>query len=415
MSPPNHARFALPVLLFLLAPAPRAQEDGHHGRPIFPEPDGELDTWFQSDLFPTDFEWIRARLDEYGTTFAVDVVSDSSWPLTGGLRHRRTDRALFDLSVEVDLDRTAGLANTLFFAEFYSLSGRNASDDVGDIQAFSNIDGDHVAQLAELWLERTFADGDLRIKAGKVDANSEFAHAEAALGFLHSSAGFSPTIFTFPSYPNPAVSLNVLARPSAGWQVGLGLYNAEDGGAVSGRRGLTADFDATFLIGQVDHTWNDGEGRAGLGLWHHTGDFVRFDGGTDSDATGAYALVEQRLLPEHPNDPDDNQGLTGFLQWGTADDDLSAIESHFGAGLVYTGLVPDQDSWETGLYLSHADLTNAPGAGLGGTELAIELFQELRITPTLTLKPDLQYIVDPSGSDAIDDAWVATLRLELSI
>ena len=32
-----------------------------------------------------------------------------------------------------------------------------------------------------------------------------------------------------------------------------------------------------------------------------------------------------------------------------------------------------------------------------------------------TIKPDLQLIVDPSGRDDIDDAWVFTVRLELSL
>jgi porin len=405
------------AVLLLLTPAPRAQEDDHRGLPALSDKEeGEQASWWDATVLGGAWGGARSWLEERGTTLSVNVIADSSWPLSGGLRQRRTARALVDVALEVDLERAAGLSGTTLFAELYSLSGRNASDDVGDVQGFSNIDGDHVTQLAELWLQRSFADGDLRIKLGKLDANSEFAHVHAGQGFLHSSAGYSPTIFTLPTYPDPAVSLNVFAHPGAGWYAGLGVYNAQDGGTVSGRRGLTSDFDATFLIGQLDRTWEcAGGGRLALGVWHHTGDFTRFDGGGESGTEGPYAVLEQRLSREHPNDPGDTQGLTGFLQWGGSDDDLSAFEAHLGAGLVYTGLLPERDAWQTGLYLSHVDLTDAPAAGLGGSELAVELFQEIRLGPSLVLKPDLQYIVDPAGSDGIRDAWVATLRLELSL
>jgi porin len=47
----------------------------------------------------------------------------------------------------------------------------------------------------------------------------------------------------------------------------------------------------------------------------------------------------------------------------------------------------------------------------GGGEVAIELLYTLQFTPWLRLKPDLQYILDPSGDPTIADALVATLRI----
>ena len=64
--------------------------------------------------------------------------------------------------------------------------------------------------------------------------------------------------------------------------------------------------------------------------------------------------------------------------------------------------------------MSHVNLTDEPAAGLGADELAIELFQQVFLTRSVVVKPDLQVIVDPSGRTDIDDAWVFTVRLELS-
>lgn len=398
--------------LVLSATAAGAQDDPSRGLRIRPELDAE-DSWWNGDYLTGDWGGARDRLEALGWTLSVNAIADSSWPFDGGRRHRRTDRVLLDVALEVDLERAAGVPGTTVFAEFYSLSGRDASADVGDLQAFSNIDGPEVDQLAELWVERSFDEGAIRVKAGKVDANSEFAYVKAGLQLLHSSAGFSPTILALPTYPDPAVSLNFFAYPTEEWRVGLGLYNAQDGGVVSGRRGMTSDFDESFLIGEIGRSWHDRDSRLVLGFWRHTGEFDRFDGGTDSGAKGTYAILEQRLTREDVHDPKDRQGLTAFLQWGAADPDVSTFDEHVGAGLIYRGLVPHRDSWQTGLYVSRADLSEA--ASPGGREVAFELFQEIRLTPGLTLKPDLQLIVDPSGSKEADDVWVATLRIELSL
>lgn len=391
-----------------------AQDDLSRGLRIRPTVDAE-DSWWDGDKLTGDWGGARDAMEARGWTLTADVIADGSWPFDGARRDRRTDRALVDVALEVDLERAWGVRDTTVFAELYAFLGRDGSRDVGDVQAFSNIDGQEVEQLSELWIERIFDEGAGRLKAGKVDANSEFAYANAGVQFLHSSAGFSPTILALPTYPDPAVGLNLFAYPDEEWRVGLGVYNARDGGVVSGRRGLTAEFDAAFLIGEVGRTWNDRDGRLVLGMWRHTGELDRFAGGAESSATGTYAILEQRLTREDRSNPKDRQGLTLFLQWGGADEDVSAVEQHVGAGLVYTGLVPHRDSWQTGLYVSRADLSDDPAAGLGGRELAVELFQEIRLTPGVTLKPDLQYIANPSGSTEADDVWVATLRLELSL
>jgi len=375
----------------------------------------EGDEGFLSDrpfLFGDWAGW-RGSLEEAGVALQLGFVSDSSWPLSGGDRKRRTDRALSDIGLELDLARLLGLPRTTAFAEYYSTAGRNGSDDVGDLQAYSNLDADSESQLAELWVEHWTAEEGLRVKLGKLDANAEFAHVNAGFGFLHSSAGFSPTIFLLPTYPDPAVSVNVFARPADGWSVGLGIYDSEDDGVVSGRKGLTPDLDAVFAIGQVDRFWEDlgglGEGRLVLGGWLHTGDTERFDGGGGGDTGGGFAILEQRLMRETDGS---EQGTVGFLQWGIADEDVTEFAAHYAAGLLRTGLFPSFDTWETGLYASYVDLSDESGAP-GGHELAIELFQEIPLTPYLVLQPDLQWIDDPGGKDGPDDAWVFTLRAEL--
>lgn len=409
-APPGTPRaFPLLALVFLglsaaAWPSAAAQE-GSRGLPFLPRPEAE--GALLEDLPPSEEwdEWVEP-LAERGWAVGVLVIADSSVPFTGVRPRRRIDRALFDLSLEVDLEAVAGLRGTTFFAEGYAFRGHDASLVVGDAQIFSNIDNPKVTQLAELWIQHEARDGALRIKLGKADANSEFALVQAGLEFLHSSAGFTPTIFPFPSYPEPAVGLNVFLRPTPDWRLALGAYNAQDGGTVSGRRGMSASFDEVFWILQADRTWSEGTGRAAVGGWHHTGAFTRSDGSTDQGAEGAYALVEQRLWDRtgHPQ-------VTGFLQWGDTATGVSPVKGHLAAGLIAAGLIPGLETWRTGLYASRATLRGAPGTPLGD-ELAIELLQTVPLTPHVTLKPDLQWIHDPAGVPQARDVLVGTLRLE---
>ncbi len=203
------------------------------------------------------------------------------------------------------------------------------------------------------------------------------------------------------------MSLNAFVRPAKDWELSVGIYNAQDGGTVSGRRGLSADFDEAFFIGQVDRTWEAedlGHGRLAFGAWHHTGNFARFDGGMEGHAAGAYLVFEQSVAGL----------LDGFVQLGTSDNDVSVVRRHFAAGVLSAEPLLGE-TWRPGLYATLAELSDDPGAGLGADELALEIVNEIALTPNIRVKPDLQFIVDPGGNRGIDNAWVATLRVEVTL
>lgn len=365
-----------------------------------------------------DWGGARADLREAGIEVELFLVYELSRPLSGGIRKHTSDRMLLDFNGTFDLERIVGLPGASVFAQGIALAGGNGSDDVGDIQTFSNIavDDDFV-YLAELWFEQTLFDGALRCKIGKVDANSEFAHIGAAGEFIHSSAGFSPTIFALPTFPDSAVSANAFVQPVDDVYAGVGLYNADDDGPVSGRRGLTAKFDGVLAVGEAGVMWGEpdgaaGAGRLGAGFWHHSGDFERFDGGEEDGTGGLYVVAEQNLWRADTGESG-AAAANLFLQFGLADRDVSPFERHFGVGLELAGLLPGRGSDVSGIYWSYADLSDDPDAGFPLDEVAWEIFHLFRITRYLGVKPVLQYIANPSGSREIDDTIVGTLRVEL--
>ncbi len=375
----------------------------------------------QSRLLENQLDLFKP-LHESGITTESSLIIDYSKNLRGGAdTSGDATRHLFDFNMTFDLDQILGIERATFFVDFQTQNGQDGSEEVGDIQAFSNIDEADFTALYEVWYEQWFGD-ILRLKIGKVDANSEFAFVEHGGEFINSSPGFSPTIFALPTYPDPAMSINVFVYPSSDSYVGLAVYDgAAQEGVKVGRRGPSTFYEDPadlFYIGEAGKSWSGGDsnlnGRLGVGVWHHDGSFTRFDGTTDHGTFGYYVVVDQQLYRENPDDPGDSQGIGGFLQLGIADGDVSEIKHHYSLGAAWTGAMDGRDDDITGLMLSYVELSDTTGSGFTEDfELAIELFHRLQITPWFAIKPDLQWIINPGGDKTLSDALVATLRTEL--
>ena len=342
-------------------------------------------------------------------------IVDGSRNFDGGVRRDNSLRMLTGITGELDLYGLLGWSGATLFADLQWIAGDDGSEDVGDLQAYSNIDWfEDRFQLSEMWYEQVFEAQHLRLKLGKIDANSEFAFVDSGGDFLHSSAGFSPTIFALPTYPEPAFGGNLFAEDFSGFGLGVGVYDGT--GYKTGSRGPSSLFSSPgdlFGIAEARYEWEDG--RVGIGAWHHHGDFDRFDGGIDQGTEGLYALAEGWLKREDGGDPEVDQGLQAWLLLGTADRAVTPIDGHVGVGLLYTGLLDGRDEDSTGFGIHSAQLSGDPAAELTADhETAFEFFHSIQLSPVLRIQPDLQYIVNPGGQ-GLEDAVVGTVRLAFEL
>ncbi len=362
---------------------------------------------------------IRSALVDRGITFEGDYTFDLSKELAGGVRTHTADRSLLNLKLTLDLAELLGWDNGTVFVNYQILDGENGNQDTGDVQVYSNIDNPkEYSQLSELWLERYERDGTVRIRVGKMDANSDFAYVDNGMEFINSSMGNSPTIVGMPTYPDPATAVNVFLYPNDRHYIGVGIYDgATQEGLRTGSRGprtFTGDPADLFYIGETGMTWNGADydlpGRLALGIWHHDGTFARFGSGRESGTTGFYTVLEQTLWRL-----DDERALDGFLQYGYADENVSAVNHHLGAGVVMAAPFSARPDDTAGLGVSWVEFSDATGAGFGAPdETAIEVFYKVQLRSRIALKPDYHYIVNPGGSGALDDASVFTLRVEVN-
>lgn len=388
----------------------------------------ELPEWFGGKPYG---EWtaatgnwggVREWFTHHGLSFAGSYTLDWSSVWSGGVSNRASTRSLLDLNLTIDLEKFAGIRGGEFFFDFQSTDGRGGSGDVGDTHGISNIETeDNLDQIAEVWYQQWFADRLVRVKFGKVDANSEFAFVHSACTFLNSAAGVSGTMSPLPTFPDPAMSANVFVYPTSWLYFGLGIYDgATADGFATGRRGPGTFFSdkrsaSWFSIGEMGVTWDNldtlGAGRIAVGGWHHSARFDRFDGGVERGVEGFYMLAEQQLFGS--DEAESDRGLYAFLRYGWADENVSAAAQHIGGGLTLRGTFPGRENDEAGVFVSTLLLSNARGSAFDGNETVVELYYRFNLTPFVHITPDLQWISNPSGDRSVDDAVVGAVRLEV--
>lgn len=372
-----------------------------------------------------DWGGARTALEDAGIAFNGSFIGDWGRVLSGGVREGSDFRFLLDLNLTFDLGVLAGLEGGSVFADFQTGNETVASGDSGAFQAISNIAiGGSMTQLSQLWYEQWLGDELVRVKLGKIDANTEFAFIGAAGGFINASAGFSPAIFALPTYPNPSTAVVAFVYPDDSVYLGAGLFdgaNAVDG-VATGSRGPATMFgddlsDDLFWIAEAGVTLREAgplsATRVAIGGWWHTGEFARFDGGADDGTGGVYLVGETRLWAPGAcdlADDGDARGLWAFIQYGWADDAVSVVGQQFGGGLALNAPFEGRDDDSLGVYASWVDFSDDPSAGIVGDETIIELYYDFAVTPAFHVKPDLQWVLDPSGDPSVEDALVGTVR-----
>lgn len=387
-----------------------------------------LEDLLERERLTGDWWGLRTDLEDHGITIDGHALLEWTAVLDGGVRRQGSLRNLVSFDLDVDLEKLIGLPRTSAFLQFaYVNPESGGSRDTGDIQVHSNIEADvQLNDIFELWIEHRAWEDRLRLKVGKIDANSEFAFAEVAGDFSHSSAGLSPTVFAMPTYPDSAMGFNLFAEVLRDDENDLSLtlgYAIYDGalavdGVPTGRRGPASFFDDEFSddhihFGQLELLWNTDElrsasrGRASLGIWHHDGDFARFDGGMECGTTGFFLTVEQRLTTFGP---DEAGSLIAFLQAGLADDAVSDVGGHLAGGLVIEAPFEDRPADRAGIYASWAALSDEPMAGFSEDEIAFDLYYRFQLTPWSFVQPELMFIANPGGGGTLDDAWLFGLR-----
>jgi porin len=389
-------------------------------RPATPDaaaaPDGQ--GLFDRDRLTGDWFGFRPKLEDRGVTLNSTIEGDVGRTLSGGLDTASgAGSYIYNLTVSLDTAKLGLWTGGTFFTDFRAEDGKSRSLD-GAFQVTSRACQPRRTQVSELWYEQKLLGDKVRLKAGKIDANVEFAHADNAADFVNSAMSYSPTIQDFPTDPDPATGLVAFVYPTDHLYLGYGVFDgALHNKVATGSRGpatLWGPPGDWFMIGEAGVKWTAagfGDGRLGVGGWGQTGTFQRADGGVERGTAGGYLTCDQVLLRTHPEKDDDNRGVAAFVLLGEADPAVSAAAYHAAGGLTWTGPLPTRDADVLGLGATWVRFGDEPAPAPGrDDEVAVECFYKVQVAPWLTCKPDLAFVHNPGGAAGVADAVAGSVQ-----
>ena len=361
------------------------------------------------------------RLKDNGVSFGVLESLEGYHNFMGGVRTGWAAASTFDANVSIDMKQLLHVAGGKLYADFEAHSFQNPTDLlVGDLQIFDKNTADPFTQLFELWYQQEFFNQTLRLKIGKVDANAEFSLIDNGLDFMTSSAHVTPTLFMFPTFPDPMPGINVFFTPGKLFYASIAAYDAngnDDFLDFSGKpNSAQPSLTGTLWIGETGLTWsklfgNGHDGNLRLGIWKHTGYFNRTDNNNAvHGANGLYFVMNQTLWKPR-SDKDAERGLRMFLEYAHSNRTVAPIYQHFGGGLVWKGIAATRPDDELGICTQYAQISQEPGF-LWNHEQTVESFYKFVLGSWINIQPDAQYIVHPGGE--YSNALVGTLQLNLA-
>jgi porin len=375
----------------------------------------DLASWLAQDSATGDWDGLRSRAKAAGLTVNGNYQTDLLANPTGGEGQGFAYAGTMEISLDVDLERIAGLEGARFFIAGYWASGDDLSGtEIGNLIGVAQAFNGRTVALAQMYLEQELFQGGLDLALGRLSPGDDFATSDLYESYV--SAGINPNPFaigqnvsSFTADPVAQWGARAIVRPTEQIHLAAGVYNADPNVTRDGRHGV--DFaldpeDGVLAIAEAGYHWNQAlPGSATFGGYVDSSEFDVLDGSgrTRGGNYGFYLLVDQMAYRE--GGPQSEQGLTpwGALTLAPAEG-INTIPFSAAGGLVYRGLLPGRDDDLTALavyYGAFSDRLEDQSA-----ETVVEANHRFQLAPWLYVTPDFQYVIRPDGRSDIDDAAV---------
>lgn len=431
-------------------PAASGQPQSSSGQSPSQSQSSHAGDFWSRDALTGNWGGYRSKLEDKGIVFGADTIDEVLANPTGGTRQGAIYEGRLELFTTIDLGKTLGWSGATFHTNAYWIRGRglSANDLDNNILIASSIEAARSLRLFDLWLEQSFLDTALTIRAGQIAADDEFFISPTATIFINSTFGW-PGITASdlpsggPAYPLATPGVRVKYAASDKISMLAGLFNGDPAGAGPGDPQRRDASGTAFRIGgsalailEGGYAVNQDPQSKGLaasyklGVWFHSGDFAdqQFDNTGLSLASpvssgvpeqhqhdgGAYLVLDQALLNE--TDPA-TRNISVFLRLSGAPADRNPVSLYADAGINLTGYVPHRANDVLGLAVAVArigarardlDENVRDFSGLEtpvrDQETVLELTYRAQMTPWWSLQPDFQYIWHPGGNVALPGA-----------
>jgi len=299
----------------------------------------------KEDFMTGDWGGLRTPWSGLGIDLGLTYSIAGYASVAGGRKRGAVLEGTGDFNFDLDFEKLSGWDGLRFHFSSIAAHGPGISERyVGDVNIISDYDPYDSLYLHEVWLEKSWFDRKLKVRAGKISADMEFP-----------ICSYADTI-PLPLYPTGAPGMRVYFEPYSTIFFQAAAYAGDpyEPGRFLNRHGTyvrIARGDGAGLIGEAGSNIGyaaDSKIPSGtwkFGVYHSTRDYRDvFNGARRRGNHGFYLNGDQTIWSENPKDKNDLQGLALYVVAEYAPPDRNSYHYGFGGGPYYTGLWPGRDA-----------------------------------------------------------------------
>jgi porin len=329
--------------------------------------------------------------------------------LSGGIKKGTTYLGLANLKAGVNTQAAGWWKGGEFRINAANTHGGTPSESfVGDFQGVSNIEAGNLTFMYELWYKQTIR--NLSLTIGLQDLNSNFAITDNGALFTNSSFGIHPSIAD--NIPSPIFPLTALGamlqynyKDKLIWQAAIfdGTPDDFENNPYNTNWKLS-DNDGYLTVTEIQVLQSLIPGKTGsykLGAYYHQ----HCDSTSLEQKTHGFYFVADQMIYKTTSGE-----WSLFSQIGLSPKHENKNNYYLSLGANIKGISQKRSRDEAGIAIAYAGF----GHGSRRNETAIELTYLFSVNENIRLKPDLQYIIHPAGTEInLPNALVSLLRIEL--
>ena len=339
---------------------------------------------------------------EIGASYTGDLVSN----FVGGIKTGTTYLGLINVAADFDTQQANWWNGGEFFVNIANTHGGTPSANlVGDFQGISNIEAGNLTFLYELWYKQNI--GQFEFTLGLQDLNANFATNENGAIFTNSSFGIHSSLadnISTPIFPLTALGINAKwdISDEFTWQAAIFDGTPDDfennpfnvNWKLSKEQGFLVATEFQYLNSLLKNR----TGNYKLGIYFHEhNDYTN----AQQENGGLYFVGEQQVT----------ENFYLFSQIGFSPKSKNTHNQFYSLGLNCKKVFEKRPNDEFGLAIAYAGID---GNNVG-SETAIELLYLFSFSSHFYLKPDLEYIINPAGTNVkLPNALVGSIRVGLN-
>jgi porin len=345
-------------------------------------------------------------------------LADVCHNFTGGIKTGSVYLGMANICLGFNTQNAGWWQGGEFFIKGAHIHGNSPSEKLaGDFQVVSNIDAGEHTYIQELWYKQTL--DNIELTVGVQDLNAQFIAIESGGLYLNSSFGIPSVasdnvpISVFP-LTVPAVMGKWTINDKMVWQ--NGVFDGKPTNFEDNRYNVNyqlSNDDGALVISEWQLTWLKYlPNTLKVGGYYHTGlreenEITGTKETTFDNNWGLYCLMEHTVWKQ----ADTNRKLNLFGQAVFSPTKYNHHHWYLGGGMNFSGIFASCSDDVLGLAVAHAGF-NHPNKK---NETIIELSYQKMLGDHFFIQPDVQYIINPAGTDEnLDNALIAIVRMGLN-